>query len=61
MKIVAFNDAVFVAQALKAGKTSPQAIRDYILSQKTLDGVGTTAQPQTNGTLLPRLEMVQEK
>ena len=61
MKIVAFNDVVFVAQALKAGRTTPKEIRDYILSKPTLEGLGTTVNPQENGTLLPRLEMVQEK
>lgn len=57
VKIIAFNDAVFVAKALAAGKTTPTEMRAFILSHSQLDGIGIKATPQPNGALLPQLEM----
>ncbi|MFA7158886.1 MAG: ABC transporter substrate-binding protein [Kiritimatiellia bacterium] len=57
IKVIAFNDAVFVAKALAAGKSQPKDIRDFLLNEKQIDGVGTSVTPRPDGTLLPRLEM----
>lgn len=55
VKIVEFNNAVFVARAIADGHTTPKAIRSAILGQDSLTGVGATATPQPNGTLQPDL------
>lgn len=59
IRVIAFNDAVFVAMALAQGHAEPSAIRQYLLQQERLVGVGTEVRPQPDGTLLPALEMVQ--
>ena len=46
VKIVEFNNAVFVARAIADGHTTPRAIRSAILGQDSLTVVGTTATPQ---------------
>lgn len=59
IRVIAFNDALFTAMAIAQGHTEPAAIRQYLLKQQKLAGVGTEVQPQNDGTLLPALEMVQ--
>ena len=59
IRVIAFNDAVFTAMALAQGHKEPVAIRQYLLKQEKLTGIGTEVRPQADGTLLPALEMVQ--
>jgi ABC-type branched-subunit amino acid transport system substrate-binding protein len=55
VKIIEFNNAVFVARAIVDGHTTPQTMREAILSQPVLVGVGTRAIPQPDGSLQPEL------
>jgi branched-chain amino acid transport system substrate-binding protein len=55
VKVIEFNNAVFVARAIAQSHTTPQAIRAALLSQPLLSGVGTSTKPQADGTLQPEL------
>ena len=57
IKVIAFNDVLFVAKALAAGNEQPADIRKFILAQPKIEGLGTTVVPQADGGLLPQLEM----